>query len=293
MYNLIVVNNNDRWDGSPFLLERSRFLEYTDNEIKAKFQSLEPSMIEEILKLPTIFAHERQEKRNPYFGSITKITTRRTRREEIRIRYEILKLDNFITYEQIDEFHIELDVNKWEMKRAHWAIKDVDLPKELERKNINLPNWITPQKNVVDINTHEFKVAFSFPGEVRNFVEPITKELEKILGLDSYFYDDNYTAQLALPSLDTLLQDIYRLRSKLIVVFLCEKYQEKKWCKIEFKAVKEIIFNKQNNRIMYIRMDEGQVDGVFKIDGYIDGRKHTPKEIAEFISTRVHALENK
>lgn len=224
MYNLIVKYNKDKWDGKPFLLDRSRFLEYTDNEIIAKFQSLKPSMIEEILKLPTIFAYERVEKKNPYFGSITKITTRR---EEIRIHYEILKLDNFITYEQIDEFLIELDVNEFEMNRAHWAIKDVDLLKELERKNINLPNLITPQKNVVDINTHEFKVAFSFPGEIRNFVESITKELEKKLGQDSYFYDNNYKAQIALPALDIPLQNIYRSQSKLIVVFLCEKYQEK------------------------------------------------------------------
>lgn len=44
---------------------------------------------------------------------------------------------------------------------------------------------------------------------------------------------------------------------------------------------------------MYIKMDEGQVEGVFETDGYIDGRTHTPKEIAEFIFTRVQLLENK
>lgn len=290
MYSLIVSSNEDSWDGRPFVLDRSRFLEYTDNEIKAKFQSLETPVIDEILKLPTIFAYERLNNKNPYFGLIKEITTRRN---EIRIHYEILTLDNFITSKQVDEFKSELDILKYEMNRTHWAIKNVDLSKELKRKNINLPNWITRQKNVVNIATHEFQVAFSFPGELRDVVELIIEELEIEMEPDSYFYDNKYKAQLALPGLDILLQNIYRTQSKLIVVFLCKKYQKKKWCGIEFKAIRDIIFDKQNDKIMYIKMDEGPVDGVSKTDGYIDGRTHTPKQIADFISTRVHLLESK
>ena len=91
------------------------------------------------------------------------------------------------------------------------------------------------------------------------------------------------------PSLDTLLQDIYRNRSRLIVVFLCEKYQEKEWCGIEIRAIREII-KEREQRVMFIKMDEGKVDGVFSTDGYIDGRKHTPTEMAGYIQERVSLL---
>ena len=144
-------------------------------------------------------------------------------------------------------------------------------------------------KRIVDITSHIFDVSLSFPGEVRAIVESIASELEVNIGPHSYFYDNNYKAQLSRPSLDTMLQNIYS-NSRLIVVFLCEKYQEKEWCGIEFRVIKEIIKNKEYNRVMFVRMDDGKVDGVFSIDGYIDGRTHTPKEIADFIVERLVLL---
>jgi hypothetical protein len=176
------------------------------------------------------------------------------------------------------------------MNRTHWAIKDVNLAKELAVKGVKLPRWARNEAKAVDITTHLFDVAFSFPGEVRTYVESIAAELEREVGPDSYFYDSNYKAQLARPSLDTLLQDIYRNRSRLIVVFLCEKYQEKEWCGIEFRAIREIIKAREHEKVMFIKMDEGKVEGVFSTDGYIDGRAHSPDEVASFIQERVSLL---
>ena len=181
----------------------------------------------------------------------------------------------------------DLDISEWEMNRTHWAIKDVNLSKELASKGVKLPSWARSENKAVDITKHIFDVSFSFPGEVRTYVESTAAELERVIGPNSYFYDNNYKAQLARPSVDTLLQDIYRNRSKLIIVFLCEKYQEKECCGIEFRAIKEIIMEKAHEKIMFIRMDEGKVDGVFKTDGYIDGRTHNASEIAGFINERI------
>ena len=104
------------------------------------------------------------------------------------------------------------------------------------------------------------------------------------------FYDNNYKGQLARPSLDILLQDIYRNRSRLIVAFLSENYKEKEWCGIEFRAIREIIKEREHERVMFVKMDEGKVEGVFSTDGYIDGRTHSPTEVAEFIRERVSLL---
>lgn len=139
----------------------------------------------------------------------------------------------------------------------------------------------------VDITKHNFEVALSFPGEIRNDVESIATILEENLGSNSCFYDNNYKSQLARPSIDILLQEIYGKRSKLIVVFLCDDYQEKEWCGIEFRAIREIIMEKNHQKVMFIKMGEGKVDGIFKIDGYIDGCSHKPNEIAGYIQERV------
>ena len=173
------------------------------------------------------------------------------------------------------------------MNRTHWAIKDVNLGKELAGKGVHLPRWARSESKSVDITRHQFDVSFSFPGEVRGYVESVAAELERAIGPNSYFYDNNYKAQLARPSLDTLLQDIYRNRSKLVVVFLCEEYQEKEWCGVEFRAVREIIKEKEHEKVMFVKMNEGKVDGVFSTDGYVDGRSHSPEEIAGFIHERV------
>jgi len=138
----------------------------------------------------------------------------------------------------------------------------------------------------VDIKTHHFDVAFSFPGEVRELVEQVANHLQKRLGKNSFFYDNNYVSQLARPSLDLLLQDIYRNRATLIVVFISEDYEKKNWCGIEFRAIREIILQKED-KVMFVRAGKGAVSGVFQIDGYIDAERFSPADIAKFIHERV------
>ncbi len=288
MYNLLVSGSDESWNGEPFMIEPNRYLEYTENDIKEVYRELNNTCISKITRFPCIFAYEKSCNKNPFFGLIQELTVRRN---GIKIQYELIPIDDFLTANQLIDMQFELDISKLELNRTHWAIKNVNLPKELYSKNILLPEWTLRQKKAVDIDKHIFDVAFSFPGEIRDYIEPIVEELENTIGRNSYFYDKNYKAQLARPSLDILLQSIYKDRTKLIVVFLCKKYQEKKWCGIEFNAIRQIIHKKEHDRIMYVKMDDGVVDGVLNTDGYIDGRTHNPKEIAKFIKTRIDSLK--
>lgn len=145
-------------------------------------------------------------------------------------------------------------------------------------------------RSVQDIN---FKVAMSFPGENRDFVDEVVNTLRPVLGPDAVFYDYDYQAQLARPNLDTLLQDTYRKRSDLIVVFLCKEYANKQWCGLEWRAIRDIIKSKEDDRLMFVRFDDTPVDGVFSIDGYIDGRVFSAKEVANFIVSRLDVISNK
>lgn len=217
------------------------------------------------------------------FGYIRDIVVRE---DKVRIEYDLHNVSPFLTHQELKELTFELGIGKLELHRTHWAVKEVNLPKELHGKGITLPESMRDITNAVDVANHIFDVALSFPGENRDLVQRIVQELEKKLGPNRYFYDNNYVSQLAQPSLDLLLQGIYT-RAKIVVVFLSTDYQRKDWCGVEFRAIRDIIFSREHNRIMFIKTDEGFVDGVFKTDGFIDARKFSSSQIADFIIERV------
>lgn len=115
--------------------------------------------------------------------------------------------------------------------------------------------------------------------------------LRPSLGTDEIFYDHDYQAQLARPNVDIVLQDIYRKRSALVVVFLCKEYAQKQWCGLEWRAIRDIIKTRKDDQIMFVRFDDEPVDGVFSIDGYIDARTYGPENVAEFVLTRLNTLK--
>lgn len=133
----------------------------------------------------------------------------------------------------------------------------------------------------------KFKVAMSFPGERRVYVDEVVNILRRTLGTDAIFYDHDYQAQLARPNLDTLLQEIYKNNSKLIVVFLCAEYAQRQWCGLEWRAIRDVIKSKEEDRVMFVRFDDAPVDGVLSIDGYIDARSFGTHDIARFIVERL------
>lgn len=146
-------------------------------------------------------------------------------------------------------------------------------------------------RSLTKLSDIQFKVAFSFPIEKRVFVSKVVNNLKQHLENNTIFYDYDYQSQLAIPNLDSLLQNIYKNKSDLIVVFLCKEYSNKEWCGLEWRAVKSIIKSKQDEKIMFIRFDDAEIEGVFSIDGYIDANENSPLEIAEFILQRVELNE--
>jgi hypothetical protein len=287
LYNLFVSGSESDWMGRPFQTELSRCVrEYTAPSLTNRYGNLVAATLPELKRAPCIFAYETGVKLAPKFGYIREVVHRQG---QVRIDYELHNVAPFLTATDLENLSFELDIGKLELYRTHWAVKEVNLPKELHAKGIDIPNSARDVTNAVDITTHVFGVALSFPGEVRPLVEKIAQQLERLLGPNTYFYDNNYVSQLAQPSLDIILQGIYS-RAKLDVVFLSADYQKKDWCGVEFRAVREVIFSRQSARVMFVRTDDGPVDGVFKTDGYLDARKFDAVKIAEFICERLALL---
>jgi len=67
-----------------------------------------------------------------YFQDQSYIEEIDRRQGKIRVKYKIVNSKKFLTYSELLKMSIDLDIAEWEMNRTHWAIKNVDLHKELD-----------------------------------------------------------------------------------------------------------------------------------------------------------------
>lgn len=137
-----------------------------------------------------------------------------------------------------------------------------------------------------------FRVALSFPGERREFIEPVATRLAESLGRDKVLYDKFHEAELARPDLDTYLQRLYLEESELIAVFLCADYERKEWCGLEWRAIRNLIKRRQASTVMPLRFDDTEIPGLFTIDGYVTIGERAPDDIANLILERLRINTN-
>ncbi len=132
-----------------------------------------------------------------------------------------------------------------------------------------------------------FQVALSFPGEKRTIVKPVADHLAAIYGKERVLYDKYHEAEFAQPDLDVLLQELYHDQSELIVVFLCAVYNQKDWCGLEWRAIRDLIKQRHLHCVMLLRFDNSDIPGLYSIDGYVEIGDRSPEEIGELIIQRL------
>ncbi|MGJ8652325.1 MAG: AAA family ATPase [Opitutaceae bacterium] len=145
----------------------------------------------------------------------------------------------------------------------------------------------------MDSNKKRFGVSLSFSGENRNYVEAVANKLAKQLGRERILYDHFYEAEFAKPNLDVWLPNLYKDQSELIAIFLCDGYKNKRWCGLEWRAIRQLIQTKQERSIMFISFgDHGDLGdiGIYAGDGYLDIRSRSPEEISLFILQRYQEI---
>ena len=287
MYNLLVTAREGVWNLPAYEYDKSRFLEYSNDKEKALFKSFTAENIELLKSFPCLFAYEgtEEEVRVGYIRSI------KERGPTLFIEYEFESDISPIPFSSLEPILNVLDYRKSETYRTHWAVKDEDLFERLHSAELIDSKFVRPEGNTGKLEELRFKAAFSFPGELRGRVSKIVEFVKDELPTGSVFYDDDFTAQLARPNLDNLLQTIYLNNSDLVVVFLSGDYEKKMWCGIEWRAVRGIINNKSDHSLMFIRSDNAEIPGVFAHDGFIDINRFSDKEIAGFVVERIKLNE--
>jgi hypothetical protein len=287
MYNLLVTAREGVWDLPAYEYDKDRFLEYSNDKEKALFKNFTAENIELLKSFPCLFAYEGTEGcvRVGYIRSI------KERGPTLFIEYDFDSDIDPISFASLAPVMNLLDYRKSETYRTHWAVKDEDLFERLHTAGLIDSKFVKAGGNTGKLEELKFKVAFSFPGELRGRVSEIVSYVKDELPTGSVFYDDDFTAQLARPNLDNILQTIYLNNSDLVVVFLSGDYDKKMWCGIEWRAVRGIINNKSDHSLMFVRSDDAEIAGVFAHDGYVDLNRFNDKQIADFVIERVRLNE--
>jgi hypothetical protein len=136
MYNLLVTAIDGAWDKGFYEYDKSRFLEYTNEDIASVLNGLSESHIENLKSYPCLFAYEGEDS-DARIGYLTAI---KERGRNILIEFEFQQDIDPIPFGQIQPIAPLLDIRGWEMNRTHWAVKDEDLFARLRANGILAPD---------------------------------------------------------------------------------------------------------------------------------------------------------
>jgi tetratricopeptide (TPR) repeat protein len=143
------------------------------------------------------------------------------------------------------------------------------------------------------MSTRRFRVAFSFAGEKRTFVEDVADLLAAQFGQDKILYDKYHEAEFAQYDLGIRLPILYGKQSDLIVPVLCPDYERKPWTGWEWRYICGLFTQADDDRVMPCRFGNVTVAGLSSISGFIELDHKTPEEVARRILQRLALNEGK
>jgi len=128
-------------------------------------------------------------------------------------------------------------------------------------------------------------VALSFAGEDRAYVEQVASGLKEA-GI-SVFYDAFEKASLWGKNLIDHLADIYKNRSRYVVMFISRHYVEKAWTTHERQHAQARALVAKDEYILPARFDDTEVPGMTSTVGYVPLAHMEPSELVALIQTKI------
>jgi hypothetical protein len=281
-YNLLISGDTQAWENNLYSFPIERFFEYTEECYIQQFKGTDDNISKKLMAYPALFLHEG-------FSGISKIGYITEIRTDGAFYRLTLDYKYTLDSKKLSEAEYDLGIGRGGTSRTYWAFKDVDISNVLRAHQLLSDDDLSALKIAIKISERRFDVAFSFPGEKREYVKNIVTQLKNIYS--EIFYDEDFTEDLAVPGMDLVLTDIYKKQSKLVCVFLCNEYEKKKWCNLEWRAIREIIDEHKNESLMLFRFDDTEIRGVSSKDGYSDVNKHTENDIVNFIASRIQKMK--
>jgi len=138
-------------------------------------------------------------------------------------------------------------------------------------------------------SSRRYVIAFSYSGKHAEQVRKIVGNVRRngLLEQERLFYAPYKQAELSQPNLNKILPPVYFDQSELVVVFLGTAYQASEWCGLEWRTILKRVRKEGGTRVMLLRFDKGDVEGLKPTDGYVDIENYMPDEVADLILERL------
>ena len=156
MYNFLVTAREGAWESLGYEYDKSRFLEYTSDDIAASFKELKAPQLAALMELPCLFAYEGT--RRPMRVGRLEVKLRNNGKI-LFVRPIIDERIDPIEFEQIKPLQAALDIRDWEINRTHWAVKDEDLLDVLQQVGLT-------QGEVVGSKVKKEDLPATLPSEI-------------------------------------------------------------------------------------------------------------------------------
>ncbi|HEX8502375.1 MAG TPA: tetratricopeptide repeat protein [Pyrinomonadaceae bacterium] len=138
-----------------------------------------------------------------------------------------------------------------------------------------------------------FRIAFSFAGERRDFVEQVAATLARRFGRERILYDKFHRGEFSRGDLAFYLPDLYEKEAELVVAVFCPDYEKKEWCGLEWNALFGLLKKRKASEVMLTRFDRVEGKGLHGLAGYTDLDELTPEQAASVILERLAFNEGK
>jgi len=126
-----------------------------------------------------------------------------------------------------------------------------------------------------------YDVALSFAGEDRDYVRAVAESLRQ--KDKRVFFDEFEKARLWGKDLYQHLNEVYKSKSQVCVIFASEQYAKKRWTSHELRSAQARAFAENTEYLLPVRLDDTSIPGLNETVGYLDGRETSPTELAALL----------
>jgi hypothetical protein len=162
---------------------------------------------------------------------------------------------------------------------------------EVDEKEIGIFRAIaerfTVRVSTVGRNIRRFRVALSFAGEKRQFVDQVARILAHRFGEAKVLYDKFHEAEFARSDLGIYLPRLYNHDSDLVVVVACPDYDQKPWTGLEWVAIHDLLKQRKESDVMLCRFKYAQVRGLYSTAGFVELDNINPSQAVSLILQRL------
>ncbi len=136
----------------------------------------------------------------------------------------------------------------------------------------------------IDKSNYKYRVALSFAGEQREYVEKVAEMLQDS-GIE-VFYDKFEQVEMWGKNLVDHFEGVFSVEAEYIVMFLSKEYAVKDWTGYE----RQVILNRwitEQEVLLPVKFDDSKIKGLPDSIGYINLANSTPEKLAQMIIEKI------